>query len=70
MEHFCQFLLILNYPLFTPHLSIFINKLVLFLQDDGIMFSCTAGLEGERNSLSAEGFGNRMCFLQSMASKV
>ncbi len=33
--------------------------------------SCTAASkEGERVGLAAEGFGNRMCFLQSFAQKV
>jgi len=43
-----------------------------------ICLSCTtaashdsvAGAGGERMCLAAEGFGNRMCFLQSMANKV
>jgi ryanodine receptor 2 len=43
------------------------------VQDDMICLSCTAaitGREGERVCLAAEGFGNRTCFLQSMANKV
>ena len=45
-------------------------------QEDMICLSCTAtsmsdgSTNGERVCLAAEGFGNRMCFLQSMANKV
>ena len=47
-------------------------------QDDMICMSCTATSlagheghsDGERVCLAAEGFGNRTCFLQSMANKV
>jgi len=47
-------------------------------QDDMICLSCTASTaasreghsDGERVCLAAEGFGNRTCFLQSMANKV
>ena len=47
------------------------------VKDDMICLSCTASItgreghsNGERVCLAAEGFGNRTCFLQSMANKV
>lgn len=47
----------------------------LCFQEDSISLNCITaaareGGSGERMCLAAEGFGNRMCFLQSMANKV
>lgn len=57
----------------TLHEILCYTHVVSVFQDDGITFSCTdptSGQEGGRVCLAAEGFGNRMCFLQSMANKV
>jgi ryanodine receptor 2 len=48
---------------------------LIAFQEDIICLSCTTtnaadSSSHERVCLAAEGFGNRMCFLQSMAQKV
>ncbi len=59
---------------FQLELKRIVKKLVVCFQEDSICLSCTTtatGLDGgDRVCLAAEGFGNRMCFLQSMSKKV